>query len=67
MFINVICNNGLYNIKTIGIAALDLARETESLLQQFPYAAFNLDEQRRFRAALYKPLLPIFSKKNGRA
>jgi type I restriction enzyme R subunit len=43
-------------------AAIDptmLAREAEEQLARFPNAAVNSDEQRRFRAALYKPLLKL--------
>jgi type I restriction enzyme, R subunit len=41
------------------IAPLELARETEALLSRFPNAAVNPDEQRRLRAALYRPLLDL--------
>jgi type I restriction enzyme, R subunit len=46
-------------LKSAGIAALDLARETEKLLAGFPNARVNADEQRQLRAALYRPLLAI--------
>lgn len=42
-----------------GITAENLAREAETLLDRFPNAAINVDEQRRFRAALYRPLLGV--------
>ena len=42
-----------------GIATVDLAREAETLLARFPNAAVNADEQRRLRAALYRPLLAL--------
>ena len=42
-----------------GIAAAELAQEAESLLARFPNAARNADEQRRLRAALYRPLLGV--------
>jgi type I restriction enzyme R subunit len=42
-----------------GIEAMEIAREAEALLGRFPNAAVNPDEQRRFRAALYKPLLAL--------
>jgi type I restriction enzyme R subunit len=38
---------------------MDLARETEALSARFPNAAVNPDEQRRFRASLYRPLLSL--------
>ena len=40
-------------------AALAVAREAEALMAQFPNAAINQEEQRRLRAALYKPLLGL--------
>ena len=42
-----------------GIAAVELAQEAESLLARFPNAARNAEEQRRLRAALYRPLLGV--------
>ena len=42
-----------------GVSAMDLAREAESLLGRFPNAAVNADEERRLRAALYRPLLRL--------
>ena len=42
-----------------GVAAMDLAREAETLLARFPNAAVNADEQRRLRAALYRPFLRL--------
>jgi type I restriction enzyme, R subunit len=38
---------------------MKIARETEVLLARFPNAAVNADEQRRLRAALYRPLLAL--------
>ncbi|HZQ75590.1 MAG TPA: DEAD/DEAH box helicase family protein, partial [Burkholderiales bacterium] len=46
-------------LKTSGIDAMGLAREAEDLAARFPNAAVNPDEERRFRAALYKPLLKL--------
>ena len=40
-----------------GISPEDIAREVDSLLTRFPNAAVNVDEQRRLRAQLYRPLL----------
>lgn len=46
-------------LRAAGISAMELAREAESLLERFPNAAVNADEQRRLRAALYRPLLDL--------
>jgi type I restriction enzyme R subunit len=46
-------------LKKAGVDPMALAREAESLLARFPNAAVNADEERRFRAALYKPLLVL--------
>ncbi len=53
-------------LEAAGISTLDLARETESLLDRFPNAALNADERRRLRAALYKPLLQLDKDERGR-
>ena len=42
-----------------GINTLDLARRAETLLNRFPNAPVNADEQRRLRTALYIPLLRL--------
>ncbi len=47
------------SLEAAGITAENLAREAETLLDRFPNAAINVDEQRRFRAALYRPLLGV--------
>jgi type I restriction enzyme R subunit len=46
-------------MKSAGIAPLDLAKETEKLMARFLNARVNADEQRQFRAALYRPLLAV--------
>jgi len=46
-------------IKAAGVNAQVLAKEAEALLQRFPNAGVNADEQRRLRAAMYKPLLAL--------
>ena len=46
-------------LRTAGIDPMSLAKEAEEQLARFPNAAVNSDEQRRFRAALYKPLLKL--------
>ena len=47
------------DLKAAGIATMGLAREAEALFARFPNAAVNADEERRLRAALYKPLLDL--------
>ena len=51
---------------TIGIAAMDLAREAEDLLTRFPNAAVNSDEQRRLRMVLYRLLLRLDKEERSR-
>ena len=46
-------------LSAVGISAAALAQEAETLLARFPNAALNADEQRRLRAALYRPLLGV--------
>lgn len=46
-------------LKRSGIDPTSFAKDIDSLLQKFPTLMANLDEQRRFRAALYKPLLAL--------
>ena len=48
-------------LRAAGIDTLDLAQRAEALLDRFPNAAVNADEQRRLRAALYAPLLALDS------
>ena len=47
------------DLRAAGVNAMDLAREAESLLGRFPNAAVSADEERRLRAALYRPLLGL--------
>ena len=49
-----------------GIAAMDLARETEDLLTRFPNTAVNPDEQRRLRMVLYRLLLQLDKEERSR-
>ena len=46
-------------LKAAGVAALDLAQTSETLLARFPNASSNADEKRRLRAALYSPLVNL--------
>ena len=49
-----------------GISAMELAQEAETQLARFPNARVNADEQRRLRAALYRPLLDLGKQERGR-
>ena len=49
-----------------GIPAMELAKEAETQLARFPNARVNEDEQRRLRAALYRPLLGVDKVERGR-
>ena len=53
-------------LKAAGVDAMEIAREAEMLATRFPNAAVNTDEQRRLRANLYKPLLPLASDERTR-
>lgn len=46
-------------LKSAGVDAMALAKDAEALLGRFPNAAVNADEQRRLRAAMYRPLLGL--------
>ena len=46
-------------IKASAVDPMELGREIEKLLQRFPNAKVNPDEQRQLRAALYRPLLAV--------
>jgi type I restriction enzyme R subunit len=46
-------------LRKAGVSPMELAKEVERLLVRFPNARVNADEQRQFRAALYRPLLPL--------
>ena len=47
------------DLRTAGVNAMDLACEAESLIGRFPNAAVSADEERRLRAAMYRPLLGL--------
>lgn len=53
-------------IKSAGLDTMALAKEVEELLARFPNAAVNPDEQRRLRAALYKPMLQLIPEERAR-
>lgn len=53
-------------IKAADIDPMTLAKEAEALLERFPNAPVNADEQRRLRASLYKPLLALAQDERAR-
>ena len=53
-------------LRVADVCAENLAKQSDTLLQRFPNAAVNGDEQRRLRAALYQPLLPLDKDKRSR-
>ena len=46
-------------LKESNVSAQDLAWEADALLGRFPNASTSVDERRRLRAALYRPLLGL--------
>jgi type I restriction enzyme R subunit len=46
-------------VKSAGLDPTVLAKEAEGFAERFPNASVNPDEQRRLRAALYRPLLAL--------
>jgi type I restriction enzyme R subunit len=52
--------------KAVGIDPMMLAKDAEELLDRFPNASVNADEQRKLRAALYKPLLALEQNERAR-
>lgn len=55
------------SVKSSGLDAMALAQDIEELLGRFPNAQVNPDEQRRLRAAIYKPLLGLPPEERARA
>jgi len=53
--------------KSAGLDVMALAKDIEELLGRFPNAQVNPDEQRRLRAAIYKPLLGLPPEERARA
>ena len=53
-------------LQTAGVSAMDFAEEVQALVDRFPNAAVNPDEQRRLRTSLYYPLLKVESSERGR-
>lgn len=54
-------------VKSAGVDAMTLAKDIEQWLDRFPHAQANPDEQRRLRAAIYKPLLGLLPEERARA
>ena len=53
-------------IQAAGVSAMEFAGEAQALVDRFPNAAVNTDEQRRLRISLYNPLLRVESGERGR-
>ncbi|MDP9412510.1 MAG: HsdR family type I site-specific deoxyribonuclease [Pseudomonadota bacterium] len=53
-------------LRNTGISAMELARDAETEAHRFPNARVNDDEQRKLRAALYRPVLGLDKEDRGR-
>ncbi len=53
-------------LQAAGVSAMEFAQEAQTLVDRFPNAAVNADEQRRLRTSLYNPLLRVESGERGR-
>ena len=53
-------------LQAAGVSAMEFAEEAQVLVDRFPNAAVNADEQRRLRTSLYNPLLRVESGERGR-
>ena len=53
-------------LQAAGVSAMELAEEAQALVDRFPNAAVNADEQRRLRTSLYNPLLKVESGERSR-
>ena len=53
-------------LQAAGVSAMGFAEEAQALVDRFPNAAVNADEQRRLRISLYNPLLRVESGERGR-
>lgn len=54
------------SVKAQALDPMLLAKEAEDLLGRFPNAQVNADEQRRLRAAMYKPFLALAATERAR-
>ena len=48
-------------LEAAGVSPMEFAEEVQALVDRFPNAAVNADEQRRLRTSLYNPLLKVES------
>ena len=55
-----------FMLKERSLTAIEVAREVDSLLIRFPNSAVNPDEQRQFRANIYRPLLSLKNEDRSR-
>ena len=53
-------------LEAAGVSVMEFAEEAQALVDRFPNAAVNADEQRRLRTSLYNPLLRVGSGERGR-
>ena len=53
-------------LQVAGVSATEFAEEAQALMNRFPNAAVNADEQRRLRTSLYNPLLRVESGERSR-
>ena len=53
-------------VRAAGIDPKEIGREIEALMERFPNAQVNADEQRRLRASLYRPLLKLPAEERSR-
>ena len=53
-------------LQAAGVSAMEFAEEAQALVDRFPNAAVNTDEQRRLRISLYNPLLRVESGERSR-
>ena len=54
------------SLKAANVSAIEFAEEAQSLVDRFPNAGVNSDEQRRLRASLYHPLLGVEGSERSR-
>ena len=52
-------------LQAAGVSAMAFAEEAQGLVERFPNAAVNADEQRRLRISLYNPLLRVEERRPG--
>lgn len=53
-------------LQSAGVSAIEFAEEAQALVDRFPNAAVNADEQRRLRTSLYNPLLRVEGRERSR-